>query len=678
MLNEFEKYEIDCYADIIADKNLKESFDHFTKSIDTRNRKVIGSPHKPEGVPTAAIAALAAGLGGAGWVVFGVTAAISIGVMLYMMSSKKKEEKEKTTYYNPTYGFESVAELTQYGEVIPVIYGKRGVRVTQNTSDGNPFGGVRVGGKLINSRVETINGQSVMYNLYAISLGEIEEILELESYINDEPIKDLTDDIEIFWTNGTTDQVPIEVEGERWFLKQSQTVQINNNNTCSCHKIIDVKEIETTRVNDSTIVTPTSQYPYVITTDLVARAYKEETFYKECNVLTVDPSVNQNMQTVYSVYPGGIPGSYIQQDINVMSSDTGDITTDMIVRKPRYKPLTMWDKPIAFENKLTGKGSYFEFEMAESGLPFMVVLSSEGQGNPVSSYRYPKIGETIQYLYDTYHTPVLNSVAGIGNYLNGFDYLEDEEEISCSDADISWTSHVNYPFREQRSQDRAKYWYIPDRRISDSWVNSGQVVMEVNRKYRIWISDEGNIEYWINYGGASEGWSQLSGGQTIPYDDPSTPHPIQPPYTVWLYTNYPGAGIKNLVWSNNYDSEVGSINSFTRTTEETEIEVTESSGDESSAYDIQKFNTTDIYQVCDSSYVVAEEFKIKRKDAVNQKVVANKVLQMNDEDISEIWKINRLRMTTTKKVTDININLAMILYARYKPESDGGQRAGKK
>jgi hypothetical protein len=678
MLNEFEKYEIDCYADIIADKNIKESFDHFTKTIDTRNRKVIGSPHKPEGVPTAAIAALAAGLGGAGWVVFGVTAAISIGVMLYMLSSKKKEEKESTTYYNPTYGFESVAELTQYGEVIPVIYGKRGVRITQNTSDGNPFGGVRVGGKLINSRVETINGQSVMYNLYAISLGEIEEILELESYINDEPIKDLTDDIEIFWTNGTTDQVPIEIEGDRWFLKQSQTVQINNNNTCSCHKIIDVKEIETVRVNDDTIVTPTPEYPYVITTNLVARAYKEETFYKECNVLTVDPSVNQENERINSVIPGATPGSYNPLDIPIMSSDTGEITRDMIVRKPRYKPLTVWDKPIAFETKLTGKGSYFEFELAETGLPVIVALSSDRPGNAISSYKYPKIGGRVDYWVDTHHTPIINAVAGIGVYLDGFDYLDDITETPCNSDDVSWTTHASYPFRWQRINDRSKYWYIPDIRISNSWVNSEQVIMAAPYKYRIWISDEGNIEYWVNYGGASEGWSQLSGVQTIPYDDPTTPHLTQPPYTVWLYTNYPGAGIKNLVWSNYYDSEVGSIDGFTRTTEETEIEVTESSGDESSAYDIQKFNTTDIYQICDSSYVVAEEFKVKRKDAVNQKIVANKVLQMNDEDISEIWKINRLRMTTTKKVTDININLAMILYARYKPESDGGQRAGKK
>jgi hypothetical protein len=406
------------------------------------------------------------------------------------------------------------------------------------------------------------------------------------------------------------------------------------------------------------------------------RQREEDMFYKECSVLSTNRSVIQEDYSFYNTdtrYPEPVP---TELTIPHIYSPDGEITTENIVRKARYKPLIVWDKPIGFETKLTGKGSYFEFEIANAGLPLIVALSSEAIGDIVSSYRYPKTGGRIQYQYDTYHQPIENAVGGIGAFLDAFDYLDDVTETDCDAPDTSWTSTLDYPFRWDRVTDSQRYWYIPDPRTNNAWVDSGQALMGVGRKYRIWISDEGNIEYWVNYDGTT--WSQLPGGQTVPYDAPGNEHSPQPPYTVWLYTNYPGAGLKNMVWSNNFDSEVGSVDSFTRTTEETEIQVTESEGDESSAYDIQKFNTTDIYQICDSSYVVAEEFKVKRKDAVNQKVYANKELVTNDDDIAEIWKINRLRMTTTKKVTDLNINVAMILYARYKPESDANTRGGKK
>lgn len=76
---------------------------------------------------------------------------------------QKEPEKPQEERFDEKQGFEQGGQLAPAGGVLPRIYCNRSI---------NPSGGVRVGGILINSRIEVRRGAQILYQLYLLSAGE--------------------------------------------------------------------------------------------------------------------------------------------------------------------------------------------------------------------------------------------------------------------------------------------------------------------------------------------------------------------------------------------------------------------------------------------------------------------------------------------------------------------------
>lgn len=143
---------------------------------------------------------------GGGWIGAGLAFA---GGLLSMFQKKPKEQKQGEERQDVQYGFDSGGSLGRPGTPFPLVYGNRNI---------DPSGGVRVGGFLIHSRIDTALGGNKLFQIYAISLGEspslglgaLGAIDESETLFNGQPRSnfDLTE-IESHFRTGAQVQAPI-------------------------------------------------------------------------------------------------------------------------------------------------------------------------------------------------------------------------------------------------------------------------------------------------------------------------------------------------------------------------------------------------------------------------------------------------------------------------------------
>jgi hypothetical protein len=129
-----------------AEWNAKQAGDYWGAEDEVTNGKVFGI-----------VFGTALGFLSGGWVGAG------LALLSGLLGGRKKADHKREEHFNPQQGFESGGQLAPSGGVLPRIYCNRTI---------NPNGGVRVGGILINSRIDTRRGSSLLYQLYAIAAGQ--------------------------------------------------------------------------------------------------------------------------------------------------------------------------------------------------------------------------------------------------------------------------------------------------------------------------------------------------------------------------------------------------------------------------------------------------------------------------------------------------------------------------
>ena len=125
-----------------------------------------------------------------------VGAAIALAGALYQEFTRKPDKRNQDDdNYGPNYGFDSGGDLAPVGGPIPLIYCDR---------DTNPSGGVRAGGYLINSRIETCLGTNTLYQQYALGIGELGFVDEDSTLFDEQPRRNFTlREIETYKRDGT-------------------------------------------------------------------------------------------------------------------------------------------------------------------------------------------------------------------------------------------------------------------------------------------------------------------------------------------------------------------------------------------------------------------------------------------------------------------------------------------
>jgi hypothetical protein len=144
-------------------------------------------------------------------IAIGSTVGGLIGGLLAPRPRKPAEER-----FAPSPGFNGGGTLAPLGGVVPLTFANRSI---------NPYGGVRVSGYLVNSKVVTREGAQTLYQLYCLGLGPIGSINAESVLIDDQSLQNfLVDEITITTRLGTQDQTAIPE-----FTHYSQVVSPNTN-----------------------------------------------------------------------------------------------------------------------------------------------------------------------------------------------------------------------------------------------------------------------------------------------------------------------------------------------------------------------------------------------------------------------------------------------------------------
>lgn len=97
--------------------------------------------------------------------------AVGLAVAGVLLSKKPGADGKKSSedqQFNQAYGIRDGGQLAIAGSPVPMLYGSRSLSIDK---EGNECGGVRVGGMLLGTRIETIAGANYLYQLWALSTG---------------------------------------------------------------------------------------------------------------------------------------------------------------------------------------------------------------------------------------------------------------------------------------------------------------------------------------------------------------------------------------------------------------------------------------------------------------------------------------------------------------------------
>lgn len=178
-----------------------------------------------DGQVVKAVFTIAIGFIGGGW----VGAAIALGSVLFQKKNRPGEDTQEEQVFNQTRGFSNGGKLISAGQLIPVAYGSRSQTID---AEGNVCGGVRAGGFLLNSRIDTDAGRTFLYQLWGVGVGEdpdtgcgiIQQIDANDIYFDNQPRKLFgVDEINVLVRAGSLRQ-----SGIPWFPNYSQNVTLSN------------------------------------------------------------------------------------------------------------------------------------------------------------------------------------------------------------------------------------------------------------------------------------------------------------------------------------------------------------------------------------------------------------------------------------------------------------------
>ena len=97
--------------------------------------------------------------------------------------------RSRNLFFAPRYGFNSFQEVARYGDPINLVY----TNYSQDPSQGNPFGGVRVNTSLVWSAVHSLGSSQFMQMLAVVGAGPIEQFAYGRTAFGQTPLRDIPD-----------------------------------------------------------------------------------------------------------------------------------------------------------------------------------------------------------------------------------------------------------------------------------------------------------------------------------------------------------------------------------------------------------------------------------------------------------------------------------------------------
>jgi hypothetical protein len=165
-----------------------------------------------------AITTVIGGFATGGWSWLGAGIALAGGLLKQFLGPKKPKNNNDDRQ-DASYGFSGGGDLAPSGTTMAMIYASRSI-------DPAAGGGVRFGGVLVYSHVETLLGSSTLYLIHAISLGEsptlgygqLGLINQEQILFNEQPRSNFSDrEIRTEFRSGTRNQSPVS-----WLRFRSQ------------------------------------------------------------------------------------------------------------------------------------------------------------------------------------------------------------------------------------------------------------------------------------------------------------------------------------------------------------------------------------------------------------------------------------------------------------------------
>lgn len=164
-----------------------------------------------------AVSAIFTGISGGTWLA--IAGVLVSGLVQWWLSPKPEVPRQPDAVFQPKYGTESLGGFARSGQTIPGIWCSRSL---------DPSGGVVVGGDLVHSRIETINGNQITYARFVVSIGEIGNIDLTRTTVNEQPIQQFSQqDITQSWQPGKPEGALL-ADYPFW----SQNLPVSVNSTC--------------------------------------------------------------------------------------------------------------------------------------------------------------------------------------------------------------------------------------------------------------------------------------------------------------------------------------------------------------------------------------------------------------------------------------------------------------
>jgi hypothetical protein len=245
--------------------------------------------------------------------------AVAAGLIQYWLRPQQRDEKKSEPRSVAVFEGSNGGELAKFGETIPAIFAS----VSED-----PTGGVQTAGKLIHSRVSTIDGLQTLYVRYCLSHGLIGHLDGGRTLINDQPLSNFAStDIQITGLLGSQTQVC-----NPSFNFHSQNVSPSNNNISNTRLIDESVTVDIANLNQIE-VTETEYSNYTI-----GGPYQ---FFHIAQNFT--SSVSFRVLSKYTIDSGGTTRFFAYSDTPLYQTGNGKIFRDQAIYYRTTKRVTQLD-----------------------------------------------------------------------------------------------------------------------------------------------------------------------------------------------------------------------------------------------------------------------------------------------------------------------------------------------
>jgi hypothetical protein len=309
-----------------------------------------------------------------GWVLGLV--ALASGLVQWWLSPKPEAPRQPDAVFSPKYGTESLGGFARTGQTIPGIWCSRSA---------DPTGGVVVGGDLVHSRVETVNGNQITYARFVISQGEIGAIDLTKTTVNEQPIQQFSaNDITQSWQPGLPEGTTLPN-----YNYYSQNLPATVNNTAGSALISKSKTAGTSGIKVTNIGSFTKTYSSGIFGAEATRWYRlnvaPEKFFTIANVNTADSTIdiNQDLSTFlaigqtiqFSTPAGGIAGEIVSFPGSVATPTFSVLAEEFESYSNSSRYIAINDKSTSQEITLTPFRVVDKIKYTQDGKAFYNIVS---------------------------------------------------------------------------------------------------------------------------------------------------------------------------------------------------------------------------------------------------------------------------------------------------------------